>query len=130
MEKPRFTVQYEDDTSFSGFTMERDWMKIDESKKIIRAIFVFNNSQVILEGYKQYNHVIEKVAFGKSGISRFMYMGRKENSTDIFVIDLLNKRMFKKELPIYQEYGKQILNGWQEGKLNNPRMLFNNAEIR
>ncbi len=120
----KFTILYTDNTVFIGNPFENDWMKIDNSKQIAKLQYMCGNSCVIMENYGQYNHFKEFLGYQKKGIARILLMGRKEDTTDIIIFDLKNKKIYKEEKPLYQEYGKQILAGWQKGLLNNPKSYF------
>ncbi len=120
----KFTVFYNDGSKFSGDPMKHDWNLVDDTKQIIKLEYVYGNSCVIMENYGQYNHLKEKLGYQKRGIARILLMGRKEDTTDIIIFDLKNKKIYKEVKPLYQEYGKQILAGWQKGLLNNPKSYF------
>ena len=117
----KFTVFYDDGTNFSGDPFKSEWNNINVTKQIIKLEYVLGNSCVILEGYKQYNHLLEYVGLGQKGITRILLMGRTNDNTEIIVIDLKQNKIYKDFKPIYQEYGKQILNGWQKGMLMIPK---------
>lgn len=120
----KFTVFYDDESHFSGNPLKRDWNKIDSTKKIIKLEYNLGNILIIMEGYKQYNHTKERLGMGRNGIGRILLMGRTNGDTEIIIIDLIKKKIGKQLKPCYEEYGKQILAGWQEGKLNNPKSTF------
>jgi len=89
----KFTILYDDNTTFSGNPLKRDWMKIDQTKKILKLEYVLNKTLIVLEGYKQYNHLLEFVALGQKGIQRILLMGRKNDDTDIIIIDLRKNKI-------------------------------------
>ena len=120
----KFIVTYEDNTTFSGDPLNSDWIKIDESKKIIKLDYLLDKILISMEGYKQYNHLLECVGLGGKGIQRILLMGRTNAETEIIVLDLKQNKVYKDFKPCYREYGNQILNGWQEGLLNNPKSNF------
>ncbi len=120
----KFTVFYNDGTQFSGDPMKHDWNLIDDTKQIIKLQYLYGNSCVIMENYGQYNHFKELLGLSRKGIARILLMGRKEDTTDIIIFDLKNKKIYKEEKPLYQEWGIQILAGWQRGLLNNPKSYF------
>jgi|SRR3972149_5807686 len=119
-----FIIEYTDGTQFQGNPLESDWVKIDASKSIKKLTYTFGNSGVILEGYSEYNHLLECVALGQKGITAILLMGRMEDKTEIIIFDLKRNQLYKKITTKYEEYGNQILNGWQKGELNNPRAYF------
>lgn len=125
----KFTVFYNDGSQFSGVASKRDWDRIDVTKQIIKLQYLYGNSCVIMEGYDQYNHLREMIGLSQKGIVRILLMGRKEDTTDIIIFDLKNKNIYKEEKPLYEEYGKQILAGWQKGLLNNPKSYFKKIEV-
>ena len=120
----QFTVLYSDGTHFSGDPLKSEWKNIDESKQIIKLQYILGNHCVVMEGYSQYNHTLECVGLGAKGVTRILLMGRKEEETEIVVFDLIKKNLYKEVKPKYQEYGNQILDGWQEGLINNPKSYF------
>jgi len=120
----QFKVTYEDATTFVGNPLKREWNNIDVTKKIIKLEYVLEDRVITLEGYRQYNHLIEYVAFAQKGINKIMLMGRTFDMTEILVIDLKTKQIYKKETPIYKEYGQQILAGWQKGMMMTPKMTM------
>ena len=117
----KFTVFYNDGTQFSGNPIKSDCNLIDDTKQIIKLEYVLGNSCVIMEGYGSYNHLKEKLGLQQRGILRILLMGRKKNTTDIIIFDMRDKKIYVEEKPIYKEYNKQILAGWQKGLLTNPR---------
>lgn len=120
----KFNITYEDGTNFQGDPFKSEWNNIDQSKKIIKFEYVVGQLYLALEGYKQYNHLLEYTALGQQGLVKIFLMGRKEEITDIIVIDVKQNKIYKDEKPIYCEYGKQILSGWQEGILKEPKSCF------
>lgn len=120
----KFTVFYESGTKFEGNPLEHDWYKIDESKKIIKLEYFFNNIGVKMEGYREYNHCLEYTSMGAKGLQRILLMGRTNGETAIVVLDFVKNKVYKDYKPVYREYGDQILNGWQKGKLDNPKASF------
>lgn len=120
----KFIVTYEDNTQFAGDPFKSEWMKIDSTKIIIKFEYVLNNLYIAMEGYKSYNHLIEYIALGNKGIHKIFLMGRTEGDTEVIVLDIKNNKIYKDFKPCYREYGQQILNGWQEGKLTTPKSLF------
>ena len=117
----KFTVFYADGTNFSGDPFKSEWMSIDVTKQIIKLEYVLGNSCVVMEGYRMYNHLLECVGLGQKGITRILLMGRTNDNTEIIVIDLKKNKIYKEFKPLYQEYGNQILNGWQKGMLTTPK---------
>jgi hypothetical protein len=120
----KFTVFYEDGTKFEGDPLARDWNKIDETKSIVKLEYYFNNVGVMMEGYKQYNHALEHAYTGKKGLQRILLMGRTNEESELIILDLANNKCYKDYKPAYREYGDQILNGWQKGKLGTPKAAF------
>lgn len=120
----KFTVIYDDNTELSGNPLNSEWKKIDDAKEIIRLIYQLGNSCIIMEGYKQYNHLLEFVSLGVKGLNRVLLMGRTDADTEIIILDVRNGKIYKDFRPCYQEYGKQILDGWQKGKLTTPKSYF------
>jgi hypothetical protein len=51
-------------------------------------------------------------------------MGRTAEATEIIVINLKAKKIYKESKDKYREYGNQILNGWKRGNLQNPKCYF------
>ena len=122
----KFTVFYTDGTQFSGEPFKRDWSKIDSTKQIIKLEYMLGNACIIMEGYKQYNHLIEHIAIAgkKDRIEKIYLMGRTDGDTEIIILALREGKIYKQSKPCYQEYGKQLLAGWQKGKLDNPKSTF------
>jgi len=117
-----FKLYFEDGTSFMGQSIPKsDWSKAPE-KKIIKMEYTLGNQTRVLQGYKQYNHLIENYAILGAGVSiRAVYlMARRKTTTLIITFDIQNKRVFIRHVKYGNEYGKQILSGWKEGLLNNP----------
>ncbi|KKK78528.1 hypothetical protein LCGC14_2842680 [marine sediment metagenome] len=120
----KFTVFYEGGSQFSGGPLDHDWYKIDEGKKIIKLEYFLDKIGVMLEGYIEYNHCLEYAAMGAKGVQRILLMGRTNEETEIVVLDLKQNKVYKDYKPKYREYGEQILNGWQKGKLDKPKAVF------
>jgi len=117
-----FKLYFEDNTIFEGKSIPKsDWSKAPD-KKIIGMEYTLGDQTRILEGYKQYNHLVENYAIigGGTGIRAVYLMGRTDNKTHIIIFDIQKKMILMKEVNYGEEYGKQILRGWKEGILNNP----------
>lgn len=120
----KFTVIYDDGTEFSGDPFKHEWSKIDDTKKIIKLEYTVGNYCVVMEGYKQYNHTIEYIALDKKRISKIILMGRTDGDTGIIVLDIIKNRIGQCKRRCYEEYGKQVLHGWQEGELSTPKSIL------
>lgn len=120
----KFTVFYDDGTNFSGDPFKSEWNNIDVARQIIKLEYIYGNFCIIMEGYRMYNHLLECVGLGQKGITRILLMGRTNDNTEIIVIDLKYNKIYKEFKPLYQEYGKQILNGWQKGMMMKPKSTF------
>lgn len=117
----KFTVFYEDGTNFSGNPLKSEWKKIDVTKKIIKLEYFAGDFCITMEGFRQYNHLLECVGFGNKGITKILLMGRTFEQTEIVVLDLQRHKIYKDFKPLYREYGEQILDGWQKGMLTTPK---------
>ena len=120
----KFIVTYEDNTQFSGDPLKSEWKKIDETKKITKLEYLLDKIYIVMEGYKQYNHLLECAGLGQKGILRILLMGRTDEQTEIIVLDLKQNKIYKDFKPCYREYGEQILVGWQRGLLTTPKSIF------
>jgi len=120
----KFTVFYSDKTHFSGDPLKNDWKLIDDTKKIVKFIYILGDKCIVMEGFKQYNHFKEKLGLQAKGISKILLMGRRKKDTLIITFDLVGKKIFKRMVPYGEEYGKQILAGWQNGLLTKPNAYF------
>jgi len=118
-----FKLTYEDGSDFNGKSIDGSWNKAPNGKLSKLEYQYTYSKRLLLQGYKEYNHLVEKIAvIGKKEpiISRIFIMGRGEAYTDIFIIDLRTRNVTKTQSPIGQEYNGQVINGWKEGLLNNP----------
>jgi len=120
----KFVVYYTDETKFEGNPLKAEWMKINQTKKINKLEYFFGGLYVAMEGYSEYNHLLEYVAMGATGIEKIMLMGRTNEDTEVIVFDLKNKKFYKNFKSKYREYGNQILAGWQQGNLTTPKSIF------
>lgn len=120
----RFKILYTDNTEFQGDPLQKDWVKIDDTKQIAKLEYVLGNSCILMEGFKEYNHLKECLGLQMQGYSKILLMGRSDGNTVIIVFDLQKQNIYQMEKPYGEEYGKQILRGWQKGKLNNPSVKF------
>ena len=120
----QFTVFYNDDTQFTGDPFKSDWKKLDDTKQIIKLEYMLGNFCIVMQGFKQYNHLLECVALGVKKITKVLLMGRQEGDTLIIVFDLKSNKIYKQSKPYGEEYGKQILSGWYAGILNEPKAYF------
>jgi len=120
----KFTITYTDSTEFEGDPFVSDWLKVDDTKQIAKLEYVLGNSCIIMEGFKQYNHCKERLGLQVKGYSKVILMGRTEGNSLLIIFDLLNNKIYKVEKPYGEEYGKQILDGWQKGQLTKPTVRF------
>lgn len=121
MNKHNFRVYFKDGTIFYGNSFQGDWKRVDITKQIVSFYYVLGNKKVLMDGYKEYNHKIEKVSFQRSGITKILLMGRKENYSDIIMFDVKNMKICVKRTPIGSEYNGQILSDWKKGELDDPK---------
>ena len=119
-----FKILYTDGTEVIGDAFEGDWKKLDDTKQIVKLEYVLGNSCILMEGFKQYNHLKECLGMQVRGYSRVILMGRTEGNSLLIVFDLKTNQIYKLEKPYGEEYGKQILAGWQDGKLTTPQVRF------
>ena len=111
------------DGEFFGKSIDGSWNNIP-LVPILKMEYSYTlNRKLILSGYKEYNHLVEKIAIiGHQGevISKIFIMGRTDVNTDVFTIDLKTRLVSYKKVDIGQEYNGQVLRGWKEGLLNTP----------
>ena len=120
----RFKILYTDGTEFEGDPFIGDWKKVDDTKQIAKLEYVLGNSCITMQGFKQYNHCKERLGLQVKGYSKVILMGRTEDNSLLIIFDLLNNKIYKVEKPYGEEWGKQVLDGWQEGKLTTPEVRF------
>ena len=118
-----FSIEFDDGTKFKGESLPNSqWNKIPK-KTIKTIVYNIGNRLILLEGYKQYNHLHHNQALmvgKKHFVSKVLLMGRTQDTTQIIEIDLTSGRI----VPYVRNHGKefmnQILSGWNEGVLHNP----------
>ncbi len=120
----KFLVTYTDGTTFEGDPFVGDWLKVDDTKQIAKLVYVLGNSCITIEGFKQYNHFKERLGMQIQGYKSIILMGRTGGNSLLIIFDLKTNQIYKVEKPYGEEYGKQILAGWQEGKLTAPQVRF------
>ena len=119
-----FKILYTDKSIFEGDPFVGDWVKVDNTKQIAKLEYVLGDSFIIMEGFKQYNHLKERVGLQVKGYTKVILMGRTEGNSTLIIFDLLKNKIHKVQKPYGEEYGKQILSGWKQGMLNNPKVYF------
>jgi hypothetical protein len=77
----KFTVTYENGTTFSGDPLKKEWKNINPSLKIIKFEYLLDKVLITMEGYGQYNHLLEHVGMGQKGIALILLMGRTYEET-------------------------------------------------
>ena len=82
-----------------------------------------------MQGFKEYNHGKERLGLQVKGYGKIILFGRTDNNSLLIIFDLLKNEICKMIKPYGQEYGKQIIAGWQRGKLNNPEAFINGKKI-
>jgi len=122
--KGKFTILYIDDTTVIGDTFAGDWKKLDSTKQIVKLQYVLGNSCIIMEGFKQYNHFKEIIGMQVNGFGKVILMGRTKSKSLLIIFDLIKDKIYKVEKPFGEEWGRQILDGWQNGKLTTPTVRF------
>ncbi len=120
----KFTILYTDGTTMVGDPFNGDWNNVDDTKQIVKLEYILGNSCITMEGFKQYNHCKERLGMQVSGYKQVILMGRTKGNSLLIIFDLQNNRIYKLEKPFGEEWGKQILAGWREGKLDNPQVRF------
>ena len=120
----KFLITYIDGTTFEGDPFIGDWLKVDNTKQIAKFEYVLGNSCIIMEGFKEYNHFKERLGMQVQGYSKVILMGRTEGNSLLIIFDLQTNKLYKVEKPFGEEWGKQILAGWCDGKLTIPQVRF------
>ena len=113
---PTLTLFYADDTFFTGQSLNGDWKKAPE-KPIKEMVYVLGEKTIKLTGFKEYNHCVEIIhtITKQKSIARILLMGRNEKTSDLIVIDLKQKKVFKQTVLHGKEYNGMIITGWKEG---------------
>ncbi len=120
----KFLITYTDGTTFEGDPFVGDWKKVDDTKQIAKLEYVLGNSCIIMEGFKQYNHFKECVGLQVKGYTKVILMGRTADKSLLIIFDLQKNKIYKVQTPYGEEWGKQILAGWCDGKLTIPQVKF------
>ena len=119
-----FKILYTDGSEVEGDSFKGDWKKLKVTKQIAKLQYVLGNSCITMEGFKEYNHLKECVGLQVKGYSKIILMGRTKDNSVLIIFDLLKNKIYKIEKPYGEEYGNQILAGWQKGQLTKPRIKF------
>jgi len=120
----KFKVTYTDGTEFEGDPFIGDWEKVDDTKQIAKLEYVLGNSCITMEGFKQYNHFKERLGMQVQGYAKVILMGRTAGNSLLIIFELQTNKIYKVEKPFGEEWGKQILAGWCDGKLTTPEVRF------
>lgn len=108
---------------FTGKSIDGSW-KTPLDTPILKMEYYYTMSRkLVLQGYKEYNHLVEKLAVigtGQEVLSKIIICGRTNVNTDVFTIDLKTRLISHKQVEIGQEYNRQELRGWKIGLLDNP----------
>lgn len=118
--KPEFKLTFEDNEEYKGQSLNKDWGNAP-SKKIKEFVFSFAGVTILLKNYNRYNHLFETMAIlgGKKGITKFLIMGVKDKTTDIFEYNIVEKKFYRKVSEIGKEYrDKELTIGWKDGIKN------------
>lgn len=125
----KFIVTYTDGTKLEGDAFNGDWKKVDDTKQITKLEYVLGNCSAMMQGFKQYNHFKERLGGQVQGYSNVVLMGRTNGNTLLIIFDLLKNQIHKVEKAYGNEYGRQILNGWQDGLLTTAQAFINGQKI-
>jgi hypothetical protein len=112
-----FSIVYNDETTFEGGTvLDSKWNDI--IKPIKSLTYHLGNISIYLEGYKEYNHILEITTILNSNqpfISKILLLAYDGNKVIIFKFDLI-KQTFNKVIRIKdREYNKKPASGWKRG---------------
>jgi len=113
---PQFKLIFEDGSVFEGRSMNKDW-NATPTKRVTEMLFCFAGVNVHLKNYALYNHLFETVESlgGKKRVTKFLIMGSKSRTTDIFEYDLVKKRFARRVVKIGDEYRGMKIFGWKAG---------------
>lgn len=114
--KLSYEITFVDGKKFKGNSLDGSWKNVP-NKPIKELLYFFGTKKLLLKGYKQYNHLVEKVnVLGKKvAVSQILLIGRKEKESDLLIIDFTNKRIFKEVVEIGEEYQVPVTTGWRNG---------------
>jgi len=123
---PQFRIIFSDKTVYEGNSLKGDWNHVPE-KTIQSLRFSLDKFTLVLENYREYNHLIEKISIqgNTEKVSRILILGRKDNSSDMFEFNLRNGKILRYDVNKYAEFGNQIIMGWTPGiKEGSPKFKY------
>jgi hypothetical protein len=93
------------------------WLSLP-TDPIQRVKYDFCGKKITMEGYEEYNHLVEKIysIIGNAPSTRYVYlMGKTQNKIEIIILDQKNNRYKRCESKIGEEYNGRPSTGWKKG---------------
>ena len=122
-----YKIVFEDNTEFNGgVPKDSKWNEMP-NKKIKILLYNLKDRILSLEGYREYNHIVEKctgVGNKIDMVSKILLMGKVDDVVHIITIDFVKGKLLKNITPIGKEYNnKPIISGWKKGlKSSHPKV--------
>ena len=112
-----YIIIFEDGTRFIGGSLENSlWNNIPD-KRIKRIQYKYKGHIFILEGYENYNHIIEKsFVNNKDIILKIILMGKISLQVESIVIDVKSNQAFRVLCDWGKEYRNFPTTGWKLGQ--------------
>ena len=112
-----YTITLANDTIFHGGTLQDSrWNKIPDIN-ITKWEYNLFNKPIILSGYEEYNHLIERVYINASPIiTKIILMGKINDEVHSITFDLKTKQLIKSVSKAGQEYNSKPVTGWKKGE--------------
>jgi len=114
--KALFKLEYVDGSEAYGNLFKGDWKKVPE-KEIKCIVFAFLNKRLKLEGFKEYNILVERCQSLSGGerILKVSVVGRKENGSEVWEFDLDLRQLKRIIKPCFMEFDGMMVRGWRKG---------------
>ena len=116
-----YKINFEDGTEFQGGPVgESKWN--DMPKKWIKSLtYTIKDKEILLEGFEEYNHIVEHVNFiQKHGklISQLILMGKKNNDVYKVILNFSTGKVSQEKCLYGTEYNGRKVLGWKNGIIN------------
>lgn len=119
MKDGTFKIIYLDTTEFIGNLFNKDWKKVFDYKGIKVITFAFGNKIIQMENFREYNLTMEiyaRMGF-KQRLNNITLVGRTDDKSILIIFDMNLKKIIKKEIDKYTEYGNFLSSTWKKGTI-------------
>lgn len=122
-----YIVKFIDDTEYVGGPYYDSKWNDMPTKTIKRVNYKLVKQNIVLEGWKGYNHLVERTQFiNRTGgiVSKVILMVEAEGLVKKIIYNFITKSVTTEQCNLGEEYNGKPVGGWKVGKPNDNPLII------